>query len=263
MQISGCFIGVDVGKFELQVAGHEGAIVSGIVPNSRSGIVGWLKRLPAGSVIAMEATGGYQELLARLAHERGFVVYVLNPTHVHHYAISLQPRQDRPAGCPSHCPVHRAAPHQVAPLRADLARAATGSGASGTEVNGRAGRHVLETVGAAPWLRQQASEAGPGQLERLGRAARTRVDRQDQGPERVGQDLRSVDRHLRHRADQWGRPDGVVQPYPLRQQRCGGGVLRAGSAAQRIWPQSWPATLEQTGRQGRQDVAVQRGQKTA
>lgn len=89
MQISGCFIGVDVGKFELQVAGHEGAIVSGVLPNSRSGIVGWLKRLPAGSVIAMEATGGYQELLARLAHERAFVVYVLNPTHVHHYAISL------------------------------------------------------------------------------------------------------------------------------------------------------------------------------
>ncbi|CUJ61658.1 Uncharacterised protein [Achromobacter ruhlandii] len=58
MQISGCFIGVDVGKFELQVAGYEGAILSGIVPNNRSGIVGWLKRLPAGSVIAMEATGG-------------------------------------------------------------------------------------------------------------------------------------------------------------------------------------------------------------
>ena len=89
MQIPGCFIGVDVGKFELQVAGHEGAIVSGSLANSRSSIVGWLKRLPAGSVIAMEATGGYQELLARLAHERGFAVYVLNPTHVHHYAISL------------------------------------------------------------------------------------------------------------------------------------------------------------------------------
>ncbi len=89
MQISGYVIGVDVGKFELQVAGHEKSIVSGVLPNSRSSIVGWLKRLPAGSVIAMEATGGYQELLARLAHERGFVVYVLNPTHVHHYAISL------------------------------------------------------------------------------------------------------------------------------------------------------------------------------
>ncbi|WYX37245.1 IS110 family transposase [Achromobacter xylosoxidans] len=89
MQISGCFIGVDVGKFELQVADHEGAIVSGSLANSRSSIVGWLKRLPTGSVIAMEATGGYQELLARLAHERGFAVYVLNPTHVHHYAISL------------------------------------------------------------------------------------------------------------------------------------------------------------------------------
>lgn len=89
MQTSGCFIGVDVGKFELQVAGHEGRIVAGVLPNNRSGIVGWLKRLPAGSVIAMEATGGYQELLARTAHERGFAVYVLNPTHVHHYAISL------------------------------------------------------------------------------------------------------------------------------------------------------------------------------
>lgn len=51
--------------------------------------MGWLKRLPATSVIAMEATGGYQELLASTAHERGFEVYVLNPTHVHHYAISL------------------------------------------------------------------------------------------------------------------------------------------------------------------------------
>ena len=89
MQTSGCFIGVDVGKFELQVAGHEGKIVKGVLPNNRSSIVGWLKRLPAGSVIAMEATGGYQELLARTAHERGFGVYVLNPTHVHHYAISL------------------------------------------------------------------------------------------------------------------------------------------------------------------------------
>lgn len=89
MQTSGCFIGVDVGKFELQVAGHEGQIVAGVLPNNRSSIVGWLKRLPAGSVIAMEATGGYQELLVRTAHERGFAVYVLNPTHVHHYAISL------------------------------------------------------------------------------------------------------------------------------------------------------------------------------
>ncbi|WP_454668205.1 IS110 family transposase [Achromobacter kerstersii] len=89
MQTSGCFIGVDVGKFELQVAGHEGGIVAGVLPNNRSSIVSWLKRLPVGSVIAMEATGGYQELLARTAHDQGFEVYVLNPTHVHHYAISL------------------------------------------------------------------------------------------------------------------------------------------------------------------------------
>jgi len=89
MQTSIVFIGVDVGKFELQVAASDGEIVTGVLPNNRSSIVGWLKRLPAASVIAMEATGGYQELLARTAHERGFEVYVLNPTHVHHYAISL------------------------------------------------------------------------------------------------------------------------------------------------------------------------------
>ena len=89
MQTSVVFIGVDVGKFELQVAGSDGDIVAGVLPNNRSSIVGWLKRLPAASVIAMEATGGYQELLARTACERGFEVYVLNPTHVHHYAISL------------------------------------------------------------------------------------------------------------------------------------------------------------------------------
>lgn len=70
MQISGCFIWVDVGKFELQVAGHEKSIVSGVLPNNRSSIVGRLKRLPAGSVIALEASGDCQELLARLAHER-------------------------------------------------------------------------------------------------------------------------------------------------------------------------------------------------
>jgi len=89
MQTSIIFIGVDVGKFELQVSGANGEIVAGVLHNNRSSIVGWLKRLPDTSVIAMEATGGYQELLARTAHERGFEVYVLNPTHVHHYAISL------------------------------------------------------------------------------------------------------------------------------------------------------------------------------
>ena len=39
MQTSVCFIGVDVGKFELQVAGHEGQIVAGVLPNNRSSIV--------------------------------------------------------------------------------------------------------------------------------------------------------------------------------------------------------------------------------
>ena len=88
-----CFIGVDVGKFEIQVAGLEpGQIVAGRIANTRSALTGWLKRLPAHSVLGMEATGGYQRLLADLAHGRGLTVYVLNPQRVHHYAKSLGQR---------------------------------------------------------------------------------------------------------------------------------------------------------------------------
>jgi transposase len=124
MQTSVSFIGVDVGKFELQVAGSGGEIVAGVLPNNRSSIVGWLKRLPAASVIAMEATGGYQELLARTAHERGFEVYVLNPTHVHHYAISLGNRgkTDRldAAVIAQYIAQHRAKLHRYEPISPEL-----------------------------------------------------------------------------------------------------------------------------------------------
>jgi len=41
MQTSIVFIGVDVGKFELQVAASDGEIVTGVLPNNRSSIVGW------------------------------------------------------------------------------------------------------------------------------------------------------------------------------------------------------------------------------
>ena len=63
-------------------AGHS-------VANTVAGLRAWLKRLPAGSRIGVEATGGYHQCLADLAHEMGFVVYVLNPRDVRHYARAV------------------------------------------------------------------------------------------------------------------------------------------------------------------------------
>jgi transposase len=56
------------------------------VANRRAAIVSWLKQLPAGSRIAMEATGGYHQLLADLAYAHGMTVYVLKACDVWHYA---------------------------------------------------------------------------------------------------------------------------------------------------------------------------------
>lgn len=84
------FIGVDVSKDELVVAGHDtGDVVPGAIENTRTAIRTWLKRLPPGSVIAMESTGGYERLLAQMAYEHRFEVYILNPSNVHHYARSM------------------------------------------------------------------------------------------------------------------------------------------------------------------------------
>lgn len=89
MQAARIFIGVDVSKDELVVAGHDEAVVAGAIVNSRTAIRAWLKRLLPGSVIAMESTGGYERLLAHMAYEHGFEVYILNPSNLHHYARSL------------------------------------------------------------------------------------------------------------------------------------------------------------------------------
>ena len=45
----------------------------------------------------MESTGIYHELLAKLAHKRGLVVYVLNPKDTRHYAkaMGLRGKTDR------------------------------------------------------------------------------------------------------------------------------------------------------------------------
>lgn len=82
-------IGVDVAKDAVVVACARQSFAAHSTPNTVAGLRAWLKDLPAGSRIGMEATGGFHQRLADLAHAMGFVVYVLNPRDVRYYARAV------------------------------------------------------------------------------------------------------------------------------------------------------------------------------
>jgi transposase len=81
-------MGVDVACEHLDAAAYGSA---GVVrfANTDVAIAKWLRALPAGSTIALESTGRYHERLALAAHAKGFVVYLLNPRDVRHYARGM------------------------------------------------------------------------------------------------------------------------------------------------------------------------------
>lgn len=79
------FIGVDVSKDTLDIAGSPAKGHLSIANGQRE-IVRWLKSLPQGAYVAMESTGRYHQLLAKLTREAGLHVYVLNPKRIWHAA---------------------------------------------------------------------------------------------------------------------------------------------------------------------------------
>jgi len=85
-----CF-GVDVASTHLDIAVHGVQQVQRI-PNDERSINRWLKTVARSSRLAVEATGSYHQLLARLAHEHGLQVFVLNPRDVKRYAQGLGQR---------------------------------------------------------------------------------------------------------------------------------------------------------------------------
>jgi transposase len=90
------FIGVDVSKDSLVSYVYDSG-ARRTLPNQRHAILAWLKTLPSGSIIGVEATSTYHELLADLACSHGMLVYVLNPKDVHRYAkgVGLRAKTDR------------------------------------------------------------------------------------------------------------------------------------------------------------------------
>lgn len=90
-------VGVDVAKDSFQATCVGSPPQAWQVANRRAAIRAWLNRLPPGSRVAMEATGGYHQLLADLAHAQGMSVYVLNPCDLRHYAqaVGIRGKTDR------------------------------------------------------------------------------------------------------------------------------------------------------------------------
>lgn len=91
MQVPLRFIGVDVSKAELVIATH-GQDDRLSVPNDCTAIQQWLRTLAPGSLVAMESTGRYHQLLANLATATALPVFVLNARDVYFYAKALGAR---------------------------------------------------------------------------------------------------------------------------------------------------------------------------
>jgi len=90
-------IGVDVAKDTVSVACAHHTFAPRTLPNERTALLAFLRSLPQGSRLGLEATGHYHELLAALAVKAGFSVFVLNPKDTRHYArgVGLRAKTDR------------------------------------------------------------------------------------------------------------------------------------------------------------------------
>ena len=85
-------IGADISQREIVLAWAGSQRPCRSIRNSRASILAWLKLLPAGCVIGMEATGRLHHLLADLGAAHGHSVYVINPKQLSWYAKGVGQR---------------------------------------------------------------------------------------------------------------------------------------------------------------------------
>jgi len=79
------FYGVDVSKETLDVA-CDGRVVQ--IANEKTAVKSFVKAMPVGSCVVMEATNTYHLNMADICHTRGMRVFVVNPRITHHYRKS-------------------------------------------------------------------------------------------------------------------------------------------------------------------------------
>lgn len=77
-------VGIDIAKAEVVAYRADQQTIEPI-KNDRAALKRWLKRLPAHSAIALEATNIYHLDTVELAHEMGHQVYVVDAYRVSHY----------------------------------------------------------------------------------------------------------------------------------------------------------------------------------
>ncbi len=82
-------LGADVDSRSIMIADAARAFAPHRIANERRAIRAWLRTVPPGSRLGLEATGAYHELLADLAHRAGLQVFVLNAREVRRYAQGL------------------------------------------------------------------------------------------------------------------------------------------------------------------------------
>ena len=82
-------LGADVDSRGIMIAEAAHAFAPHRIANERRAILAWLRTVPPGSRLGLEATGAYHELLADLAHRAGLQVFVLNAREVRRYAQGL------------------------------------------------------------------------------------------------------------------------------------------------------------------------------
>ena len=87
------YFGVDVCKESLAFCGPG---VAGQVANNAPGQRRLLARLPKGAHLIIEASGGYERELVRMAQQSAVPVSVVNPRQVRDFARGGPAGQDRP-----------------------------------------------------------------------------------------------------------------------------------------------------------------------
>lgn len=90
-------LGADVDSRSFMIADAAHGFAPHRLANDRRAIGAWLKSVPRGSRLGLEPTGGYQELLADLAHAAGLQVFMLNARDLRSYArgIGCRGKTDR------------------------------------------------------------------------------------------------------------------------------------------------------------------------
>jgi transposase len=78
------WIGVDVAKDVIDVAGVEGPVVR--IARTVECVAEWAARVPRNARVVLEATGGYEQLVATALRARGIAVSIVNPRQVRDFA---------------------------------------------------------------------------------------------------------------------------------------------------------------------------------